>query len=158
MLNKNMQHDFFLSITFAQMSTSKKIESLQELGEFGLIDRISKKIKSYQESTILGPSDDAGIVAHEKNTLVSSDLLIEGIHFDMTYTPLKHLGYKSVVVNLSDIYGNSVKSIVFNAFKTKIGDFLNNDYEKQFDIICTLQLNKWSGYANVEIIIEDVLD
>ena len=63
-----------------------------------------------------------------------------------------------LIVNLSDIYGNSVKSIVFNAFKTKIGDFLNNDYEKQFDIICTLQLNKWSGYANVEIIIEDVLD
>ena len=109
MLNKNMQHDFFLSITFAQMSTSKKIESLQELGEFGLIDRITKKIKSYQESTILGPSDDAGIVAHEKNTLVSSDLLIEGIHFDMTYTPLKHLGYKSVVVNLSDIYAMNAK-------------------------------------------------
>ena len=68
-----MQHDFFLSITFAQMSTSIKIESVQEFGEFGLIDRISKKIKSYQESTILRPSDDAGIDAHEKNTLVCSD-------------------------------------------------------------------------------------
>ena len=58
---------------------------------------------------MLGPSDDAGIIIHKKNTLVSSDLLIEGIHFDMTYTPLKHLGYKSVVVNLSDIYAMNAK-------------------------------------------------
>ena len=86
------------------MSAKKKITTLKELGEFGLIERITKKIKQYHESTILGPKDDAALVNHKNKTLVSADLLIEGIHFDMTFTPLKHLGYKAVVVNLSDIY------------------------------------------------------
>ena len=86
------------------MSTKKKITTLEELGEFGLIERITKKIKQYHESTILGPKDDAALISHKNKTLVSADLLIEGIHFDMTFTPLKHLGYKAVVVNLSDIY------------------------------------------------------
>ena len=86
------------------MSAKKKITTLEELGEFGLIERITKKIKQYHESTILGPKDDAALINHKNKTLVSADLLIEGIHFDMTFTPLKHLGYKSVVVNLSDIY------------------------------------------------------
>ena len=86
------------------MSAKKKITTLEELGEFGLIERITKKIKQYHESTILGPKDDAALISHNNKTLVSADLLIEGIHFDMTFTPLKHLGYKAVVVNLSDIY------------------------------------------------------
>tara|TARA_Y100001978_G_C23664155_1_gene420266 strand:- start:117 stop:1148 length:1032 start_codon:yes stop_codon:yes gene_type:complete len=86
------------------MSAKKKITTLEELGEFGLIERITKKIKQYHESTILGPKDDAALINHKNKTLVSADLLIEGIHFDMTFTPLKHLGYKAVVVNLSDIY------------------------------------------------------
>ena len=86
------------------MSAKNKITTLEELGEFGLIERITKKIKQYHESTILGPKDDAALISHNNKTLVSADLLIEGIHFDMTFTPLKHLGYKAVVVNLSDIY------------------------------------------------------
>ena len=86
------------------MSAKNKITTLEELGEFGLIERITKKIKQYHESTILGPKDDAALISHKNKTLVSADLLIEGIHFDMTFTPLKHLGYKAVVVNLSDIY------------------------------------------------------
>ena len=86
------------------MSVKNKITTLEELGEFGLIERITKKIKQYHESTILGPKDDAALISHKNKTLVSADLLIEGIHFDMTFTPLKHLGYKAVVVNLSDIY------------------------------------------------------
>ena len=82
---------------------------VKEAQQLKKIEQLENYLNNPQESTILVPSDDAGIVAHEKNTLVSSDLLIEGIHFDMTYTPLKHLGYKSVVVNLSDIYAMNAK-------------------------------------------------
>jgi thiamine-monophosphate kinase len=75
------------------------------LGEFGLIEHLTKNIEIHNASTILGVGDDAAVIDHfGKQTLVSTDLLIEGIHFDLTYTPLKHLGYKAVMVNLSDIY------------------------------------------------------
>jgi len=81
------------------------LTNLTELGEFGLIDRLTKDIKHTQPSTIMGVGDDAAVLktGGKKYTLVSNDLLIEGVHFDMTYTPLKHLGYKAVAVNLSDI-------------------------------------------------------
>ena len=93
------------------MSEEENIINLKDLGEFGLIDRITKKIKSYQNSTLLGPGDDAAIIKSEKNILISTDMLVEGIHFDMSFTPLKHLGYKSVIVNLSDIYAmNAIPS------------------------------------------------
>ena len=104
------------------MSAKNKITTLEELGEFGLIERITKKIKQYHESTILGPKDDAALISHKNKTLVSADLLIEGIHFDMTFTPLKHLGYKAVVVNLSDIYamnGNPKQITVSLGFSSK---------------------------------------
>ncbi len=75
------------------------------LGEFGLIEKITKDYKPTQKSTIKGIGDDAAVIENSNfKTVVSTDLLVEGIHFDMTYTPLKHLGYKAVVVNLSDIY------------------------------------------------------
>lgn len=78
---------------------------LEKLGEFGLIERIAKNVSKFQESTIKGIGDDAAVIAHEDEvTLISTDMLSEGVHFDLMYTPLKHLGYKSVVVNLSDIY------------------------------------------------------
>lgn len=78
---------------------------LKDLGEFGLIDLLTKNIKHQNPSTLKGVGDDAAVLDHGKlKTVVSTDLLVEGIHFDLTYTPLKHLGYKSVVVNLSDIY------------------------------------------------------
>ena len=67
------------------MSAKNKITTLEELGEFGLIERITKKIKQYHESTILGPKDDAALISHKNKTLVSADLLIEGIHFVFTY-------------------------------------------------------------------------
>lgn len=83
---------------------------LSELGEFGLIDFLTKDIKFKNKSTIRGVGDDAAVIDHgSKKTVVSTDLLVEGIHFDLTYTPLKHLGYKSVVVNLSDIYAMNAK-------------------------------------------------
>ncbi|HLN52369.1 MAG TPA: thiamine-phosphate kinase [Lentimicrobium sp.] len=78
---------------------------LSELGEFGLIDRLTEKVTIFNRSTIKAVGDDAAVVepSQGKVILVAKDLLIEGIHFDMSYTPLKHLGYKSAVVNISDI-------------------------------------------------------
>lgn len=79
--------------------------SLAELGEFGLIDHITKYFKVEQPTTIKGVGDDAAVLAaSEQQTLVTTDLLVEGVHFDLSYMPLKHLGYKSVMVNLSDVY------------------------------------------------------
>ena len=78
---------------------------ISEIGEFGLINRISEKFKNSNESTILGIGDDAAVI--DKNSdifhLLSTDMLIEGVHFDLTYMPLQHLGYKAVAVNVSDI-------------------------------------------------------
>jgi thiamine-monophosphate kinase len=84
------------------MSARTEVSSL---GEFGLIDHLTKNHEISNVSTILSVGDDAAVIDHfGRQTVVSTDLLIEGIHFDLSYTPLKHLGYKSVVVNLSDIY------------------------------------------------------
>ena len=81
-----------------------KRTELFELGEFGLIDKLTKDIKIKHEGTVKGVGDDAAVLDMKgKLTLVTTDLLIEGVHFDMTYTPLKHLGYKAAVVNFSDI-------------------------------------------------------
>ena len=78
---------------------------ISSLGEFGLIDHLTKNNETRNSSTILSVGDDAAVIDHfGRQTVVSSDLLIEGIHFDLSYTPLRHLGYKSVVVNISDIY------------------------------------------------------
>ncbi len=78
---------------------------LSEFGEFGLIDHLTKNIKLKNTSTIKGVGDDAAVVdAKGKHQVVTKDLLIEGIHFDMTYMPLKHLGYKAAIINFSDIY------------------------------------------------------
>ncbi len=78
---------------------------LKEVGEFGLIKRLNKHAKTLQASTHLGIGDDAAVLDYGGDffTLVSTDLLIEGVHFDLTYFPLKHLGYKAVAVNVSDI-------------------------------------------------------
>jgi thiamine-monophosphate kinase len=78
---------------------------IAELGEFGLIEHLTKNFETHHASTILGVGDDAAVIDHfGKQTVITTDLLIEGIHFDLMYTPLKHLGYKSVIVNLSDVY------------------------------------------------------
>ncbi|WP_344925220.1 thiamine-phosphate kinase [Aquimarina addita] len=79
--------------------------SLSELGEFGLIDHLTKKFNIVQESTVFGIGDDAAVLDFkDKKCVLTTDLLIEGVHFDLSYVPLKHLGYKAVVVNLSDVY------------------------------------------------------
>lgn len=78
---------------------------ISSLGEFALIDHLTKNIELQNASSVLGVGDDAAVIDHfGKQTVVTTDLLVEGVHFDLMYTPLKHLGYKSVVVNLSDIY------------------------------------------------------
>ncbi len=78
---------------------------ISTLGEFGLIERLTKGIELKNTSSIKGVGDDCAVLNYEnKETLVTTDLLLEGIHFDLTYTPLRHLGYKVAVVNFSDIY------------------------------------------------------
>jgi len=76
------------------------------LGEFGLIDHLTKHFETHQHSTIKGIGDDAAVISSEENKqiVVTTDMLVEGVHFDLGYMPLKHLGYKAVVVNLSDVY------------------------------------------------------
>jgi len=84
---------------------NKERTNLEELGEFGLINYLTKNIKLSQKSSVKGIGDDAAVLdAERKKILVSTDMLLEGIHFDLAYTPLKHLGYKAIQVNLSDIY------------------------------------------------------
>ena len=76
-----------------------------QLGEFGLIERLTKDIELKNNSTKKGVGDDAAVLEFDKKqVLVTSDMLVEGVHFDLTYVPLKHLGYKSAIVNFSDIY------------------------------------------------------
>ena len=84
---------------------SNERTEIADLGEFGLIEHLTRNIELQNASSLLGVGDDAAVIDHfGKQTVVSTDLLLEGVHFDLMYTPLRHLGYKSVVVNLSDIY------------------------------------------------------
>ena len=84
---------------------AEKETEIAQLGEFGLIERLSENIKIHHKSTIKGIGDDCAVLNYNKGeVLVSTDILMEGIHFDLTYVALKHLGYKAAVVNFSDIY------------------------------------------------------
>ena len=87
------------------MELQEKQTEISSLGEFGLIDRITSGITPVNASTLKGVGDDSAVVRYpDTDTLVSTDLLVEGVHFDLTYVPLKHLGYKAAVVNFSDIH------------------------------------------------------
>lgn len=82
-----------------------KATEISTLGEFGLIDRLTKDISLQNASSVVGIGDDCAVLHYpDTEVLVSTDLLVEGIHFDLTYVPLKHLGYKAAVVNFSDLY------------------------------------------------------
>lgn len=84
---------------------SENRTEIASLGEFGLIEHLTRNIEIQNASTIVGVGDDAAVIDHfGKQTVITTDLLLEGIHFDLMYTPLRHLGYKSVIVNLSDVY------------------------------------------------------
>jgi len=79
--------------------------NISELGEFGLIDRIAQRVQLLNASSVKGIGDDTAVIAgSEKSTLLTTDLLLEGVHFDLTYFPMKHLGYKAAIVGFSDIY------------------------------------------------------
>lgn len=96
------------------MFKNKNTTPLSQLGEFGLIDHLTKSFPLVQPSTLQGVGDDAAVMNFtEGHTVVTTDLMIEGIHFNLSYVPLKHLGYKSVMVNLSDVYA-------MNAYPTQI--------------------------------------
>src|SRR5688572_1039541 len=83
---------------------SENRSEVSQLGEFGLIDRIREKFTLVNSTSLTGIGDDAAVIdAGDDNILVSTDMLVEGIHFDLAYTPLHHLGYKAVAVNVSDI-------------------------------------------------------
>lgn len=82
-----------------------KETEISQIGEFGLIDRLTEGLKPVNSSTLKGVGDDCAVVSYpDTDVLVSTDLLVEGVHFDLTYVPLKHLGYKVAVVNFSDLY------------------------------------------------------
>lgn len=94
------------------MTEKKKLTPLSEIGEFGLIKHINSNISIKNKETIKGIGDDAAVLSFgEKQVVVTTDLLVEGIHFDLIYTPLKHLGYKAVVVNLSDVFAMNAKPL-----------------------------------------------
>ncbi|MFD1314134.1 thiamine-phosphate kinase [Namhaeicola litoreus] len=78
--------------------------SLSELGEFGLIEHLTGQIKIKNKSTVKGVGDDCAVLQSKDQVVVTTDLLVEGVHFDLSYVPLKHLGYKAVMVNISDVY------------------------------------------------------
>jgi thiamine-monophosphate kinase len=97
----------FKSIYNQNMSDQEKIKrtDVNQLGEFGLIEHLTQNVQLQNKSSLKGIGDDAAVIDNGNfQTVISTDILVEGIHFDLMYTPLKHLGYKSVVVNLSDIY------------------------------------------------------
>jgi thiamine-monophosphate kinase len=107
---------------------------IAQLGEFGLIEHLTKNNETRNASTLLSVGDDGAVIDHfGKQTVISTDLLMEGIHFDLSYTPLKHLGYKSVVVNLSDIYAmnaHPTQIVVSIAFSNRFSvESLNELYE-----------------------------
>ncbi len=87
------------------MNTTKRTE-ISSLGEFGLIEKLTKELAATNRETVKGVGDDAAILqfSEDDEVLVTTDLLMEGVHFDLTYFPLKHLGYKAVIANISDIY------------------------------------------------------
>ncbi len=92
------------------MNKERKQTPIAELGEFGLIDRITQHFQLRNDSTLKGVGDDAAVLAYGSKCVVfSTDLLTEGVHFNLMYVPLKHLGYKAVIVNLSDIYAMNAR-------------------------------------------------
>ena len=94
------------------MNNQQKLTEISSLGEFGLIDRLTGSVKPRNKETIKGVGDDAAVIDNgDHMTIITKDLLVEGVHFDRVYTPLKYLGYKAVVVNLSDVYAMNAQPL-----------------------------------------------
>ncbi|MBQ2778429.1 MAG: thiamine-phosphate kinase [Bacteroidaceae bacterium] len=116
------------------MNTNKRTE-ISTIGEFGLIERLTSDIKTVNKETVTAVGDDAAILqfSSDEEVLISTDLLMEGIHFDLTYVPLKHLGYKAAMVNFSDIYAmnGTPKQITISVALSK--KFCIEDIEDFYD-------------------------
>lgn len=115
-------------------NTNEEFTPLSKLGEFGLIDHLTQRFPLRNASSIKGIGDDGAVIEMlDKHTVVSSDLLVEGVHFDFTYVPPQHLGYKAVVVNLSDIYAMNARPtqiLVSIAISNRFGvEFVEKIYE-----------------------------
>ena len=120
-----------LVILYMKGTNESGLTDISNLGEFGLINRITKDFPTFHQNVVKGVGDDAAIVEESENTVqvYSTDLLLEGTHFDLAYVPLRHLGYKAVAVNLSDIvamnahpYGITVSIAVSNRFPIEAVD------------------------------------
>jgi thiamine-monophosphate kinase len=121
-LGRDLKYDTYKNL---HLMSNERTE-ISSLGEFGLIDHLTRNNETRNASTILSIGDDSAVIDHfGKQTVVSTDMLVEGIHFDLMYTPMKHLGYKSVIVNLSDIYA-------MNAVPTQIT--LNVAFSNRFSL------------------------
>lgn len=117
---------------------------IADLGEFGLIKHLTKDIKPKNTSTLYGIGDDCAVLHYpDKEVLVTTDLLMEGVHFDLTYMPLKHLGYKAAMVNLSDIFamGGTPRQLVVSIALSK--RFTVEDVEQFYEGL-RLACDKWS--------------
>jgi thiamine-monophosphate kinase len=111
----------------------QKRTEIGTLGEFGLINRLTSSFQLVNQESILGIGDDCAVLDFQDQILVSTDLLVEGVHFDMAYTPLKHLGYKAIAVNVSDIaamYGQATQVLVSLAVSNRFSvEALEEFYE-----------------------------
>ena len=124
------------------MSDKKnEIPEIEKLGEFGLIKRLTEKIKLNNTSSLVGVGDDAAVLDYkDKKILISTDILTEGIHFDLMYTPLKHLGYKAVISNLSDIYamnGTPEQIVISMAVSAKFDVEMIEEIYAGIQLACT---------------------
>ena len=116
---------------------------IAKLGEFGLIDRLTKDIDIKNESTKYGVGDDCAVLSYpDKEVLVTTDLLMEGVHFDLTYIDLKHLGYKSAMVNISDVFAMNVTPRQITVSLALSKRFTVEDME-EFYAGLRLACNKW---------------
>ena len=121
---------------------------IAELGEFGLIDRLTNELKIKNTSTVYGVGDDCAVLNYpDKQVLVTTDLLMEGVHFDLTYTDLRNLGYKSAMVNLSDVFAmnGTPKQLTVSMAVSK--RFTVEDMEQFYEGLCAA-CDKW----NVDIV------
>ena len=118
---------------------------ISELGEFGLIERLAKNITPKNSSTIHGIGDDCAILAPTKGmrSVVTTDLLMEGVHFDLTYVPLRHLGYKAVMVNLSDVFAMNAKPLQVTVSLAISSKFSVEDIEELYAGM-RMACEKWS--------------
>ena len=121
------------------LKDKKEPTKLSDLGEFALIEYLTKNIKLKNKSSKYGVGDDAAVIKTSKTQLVTTDILTEGIHFDFTYTPAKHLGYKAAVVNFSDIYAMNAmpkQMLVSVAMSSKISLEIINDFYEGLYLAC----------------------